>query len=566
MNSTQQTANPGFRHFLDDPAPREQFNGGEVRLSPPALNKALGKLAQRMAVSINDERHDPAATAPQRWENPRIPSGYTYLAQFIGHDLVYSSVSLMPLNNPVERRNLRTVGLNLDTMYGGGPDDRAVGYWTPHGRNRIKTYLRLGSVREHPSAQHCPMTFRDLPRTTAARAETPTGSHGAGPTTLADLTALTSDPAVVPYGLPDVLIADSRNDGNAILAQLTVLFHLFHNIVMHNIDAATVDPSAEAHSVKVRDLINFHKARSIVVATYRQIVRDDFLKKIMHPDVYAYYSEGGSTLDKAELGKIPIEFSHAAFRFGHTMVRQGYTINKKHNNAQSLERIVMFSSSLSPQRFPLPSNWLVEWSQFFDLGAVPLIKAPPINLSRKIGPHMASSMNRNDFIDMASQDDANDHPGLPYRDLVRGARSGLWSVSALIEKIKHGSPQLALLIDENELLTDASVRREAIAAWLMERKDIRFDPDALALLSHDPPLGFFVLFEAENQHPAPGEHLGLLGSIIVGDVIFSLLRNPPQHSAEDTGRFGIPSLSSMSELICFIDKHLSEEDRRFPLI
>ena len=142
MNSTQQTANthapeeagtgPGFRHFLGNPTAPEQFNGGEYRLSLPELDKALGKLAQRMAISMNDERHDPAATAPQQWENAKIPSGYTYLAQLIGHDLVHSSISLMPLNNPIQPRNLRALGLNLDTIYGGGPGDRATGYWTPH--------------------------------------------------------------------------------------------------------------------------------------------------------------------------------------------------------------------------------------------------------------------------------------------------------------------------------------------------------------------------------------------------------------------------------------------------
>ena len=399
------------------------------------------------------------------------------------------------------------------------------------------------------------MTFRDLPRTTAARATTATGSH---------LIPHTSDPAVAPHGLPDVLIADSRNDGNAILAQLTALFHLFHNIVMRKIDAATVGPSEDAGvnaSDKTRDLINFHKARSIVVAAYRRIVREDFLKKIMHPAVYDHYIKGGAIIDKAAPGKIPVEFSHAAFRFGHTMIRQKYTIDSNHNNVQPLGRIVMFSSSRTPQRFPISSNWLIGWSRFFDLGG-----STPINLSRKIGPHMASPLHRNDFIDMAQKDDGNGQRGLPYRDLVSGARSGLWSVPALIARIKNGSPQLAGLMDQNELLADASARREAISDWLTESNAIAFDPAALALLSNDPPLGFFVLFEAAQQQPAPGEHLGLLGSIIVGDVIFSLLQNPPRHSAELAGQFDIPSLSSMPELIRFINSHLPDEDRLFPFI
>jgi hypothetical protein len=41
-------------------------------------------------------------------------------------------------------------------------------------------------------------------------------------------------------------------------------------------------------------------------------------------------------------------------------------------------------------------------------------------------------------------------------------------------------------------------------------------------LSNDPPLPFFVLFEAMQQ-PQEGRHLGPLGSIIIAEVIFGTL-------------------------------------------
>jgi hypothetical protein len=41
-------------------------------------------------------------------------------------------------------------------------------------------------------------------------------------------------------------------------------------------------------------------------------------------------------------------------------------------------------------------------------------------------------------------------------------------------------------------------------------------------LSNDPPLPFFVLFEAMQQ-PEGGRHLGPLGSILVAEVIFGAL-------------------------------------------
>ena len=47
-------------------------------------------------------------------------------------------------------------------------------------------------------------------------------------------------------------------------------------------------------------------------------------------------------------------------------------------------------------------------------------------------------------------------------------------------------------------------------------------------LSNDPPLPFFILFEAMHQSQAEGLRLGLLGSIIVSEVIFGALASDPR--------------------------------------
>ena len=47
-------------------------------------------------------------------------------------------------------------------------------------------------------------------------------------------------------------------------------------------------------------------------------------------------------------------------------------------------------------------------------------------------------------------------------------------------------------------------------------------------LSNDPPLPFFILFEAMHQSQTEGLHLGLLGSIIVSEVIFGALASDPR--------------------------------------
>src|SRR5262249_46994869 len=125
-------------------------------------------------------------------ENNRIPAGYTYLAQFVIHDSVHSLADPPDIKKLIRPRNGRSGRLVLDTIYGKGPGVGAGG--------------REGDARP----------IRDLPRSSCPYSGKPAYS--------------------------DVLIADSRNDDNVIIAQLTVLFHLLHNTVyaeLHKKNTAT---------------------------------------------------------------------------------------------------------------------------------------------------------------------------------------------------------------------------------------------------------------------------------------------------------------------------------------
>src|SRR5215470_6188602 len=88
---------PGFRHFLQDPTPEQCFKIYDG-LDPLASAENLRKLQQlmgRLAKRMSDEfEWKPLADSAgnEVWENPKIPSGYTYLLQLIAHDLVYTSV------------------------------------------------------------------------------------------------------------------------------------------------------------------------------------------------------------------------------------------------------------------------------------------------------------------------------------------------------------------------------------------------------------------------------------------------------------------------------------------
>src|ERR1700752_4749781 len=55
-------------------------------------------------------------------DNPDVPVGYTYLGQFIDHDITFDPTSLREmLVDPLALRNFRTPKLDLDSLYGGGP-------------------------------------------------------------------------------------------------------------------------------------------------------------------------------------------------------------------------------------------------------------------------------------------------------------------------------------------------------------------------------------------------------------------------------------------------------------
>ena len=86
----------GFSNFLATPKPSERFNG-KYRLSQEDLDKALRLLAERIEQESNRIDVD--------WDNENIPSGYTYLAQLIGHDFVFNSAPLISINNCLEQKN-----------------------------------------------------------------------------------------------------------------------------------------------------------------------------------------------------------------------------------------------------------------------------------------------------------------------------------------------------------------------------------------------------------------------------------------------------------------------------
>lgn len=532
----QDRSAPGFRHFLATPRASQRFRVfGVDPLQSPAhvenIRSLMHRLSRRMDAEITWPSHDNASL--QRWENPAIPSGYTYLLQFVAHDLVQSAIPLSIAGRlGAGTGNARHTPLQLEGLYGSGPVGSPHLYALDAPNDDRRTKLRLGQMRwkETPRTAGCP--FRDIART---KAENVTG---------VDRSIPGQRPA-----LTEALVADPRNDDHAIISQLTAMFALLHNGLVDLVRRG--EPVSSTNARFGAAYRRFLCARDALTSIYRNIVRKDAMRRVLDPAIYAAYSGSNPRfLDQSAAPgewRIPFEFSHGAFRFGHAMVRPEYRINdlSEHDLNNTLEK----TSANEPVNMPLDETWIVQWSRFFEInGSRP-------NFSRRIGPYLSDGLG-NDHIFPSF--DATERVGLLYRDLLGASLAGMWSVDALIAEIAARRPDFIAM---SRLLSDRAWRVAQLREWLSQAPAYgRLTSADIETLSNDPPLPFFILFEAMQQ--PQGLHLGPLGSIIVAEVIFGALAiagsGQPGSLAELSGKYfptdvfaGMPDIECMARLAEF---------------
>jgi hypothetical protein len=135
-------------------------------------------------------------------DNNNIPSGYTYLGQFIAHDLSFSQ-NIFFKNLPQEKEGLikPTPYLDLDSLYGGGP--LRSPYFYDQNTNLGFTHFYF-DARKHFIGDRLTYIF-DLPRKSMGNF------------------------------IEMALIPDLRNDENVILSQLHLAFQLFHNTIANKL-------------------------------------------------------------------------------------------------------------------------------------------------------------------------------------------------------------------------------------------------------------------------------------------------------------------------------------------
>lgn len=507
------TIEPGAE---DGSASPEEFRGYGER-----TETILAKVARLLEMPYAWEARAPGVDEDgEEDENPRIPSGYTYLAQFVAHDISFLGSILPPSQEAAEPPpNLRTRALDLETLYGGGPLERPFAF-CPATNGGPRVELRVGLVEGWKEASpEARVGFaRDLPRATC-------------PLTSGDVTGGRR-------GLTEVLVADPRNDDHLIIAQMAALFHMLHNAICARIagnpaafppEHADEERPPAAFTAQERDV--FTSARRLTAAVYRDIVRADLMGRLLCDAVHARYAGGpGSSVSGSFLhdagadGGVPVEFSHAAYRIGHAMVRTSYLI--RNDASFDLDDVLRFTSERAADRMPPSRGWTVRWSHFFEVDAPrPDSPAGPIrlNLSRRLGPSYSPALTRSALISVTDdRDDPGLRTGIQRRDLLRGASVRMRSVESLVAHVRLRAPEL---IEPGSLLgsEDPSVRRAAMRAFL-DRGDGLADPLTDAEkdeVAADPPLLLFLLLEAAIDQR--GLCLGVLGSVVVGEVVFRAL-------------------------------------------
>ena len=524
-------------NFLRTPTAEEQFKINGLR--PSEIPAETRELFRRLSLAMKRNRtwDKPLQDGLAEWENPGIPAGYTYLAQLVGHDLVHSALDFPDFdrdhraaNEPF--RNLRSVKLDLDTLYGAGPSAVPHAYALSDSRHRVRTKLGMGSMRwigGKDGLANGP-SWRDISRTSAP------GGNG-----------------VQRKGLTRPLIVDPRNDNNSNLSQLLTVFMHLHNGLVDAV--AKASPRSEGQTEEEWNETVFSDARRIMERLYRNVVQNDLMKRILHPDVHAHYNRRNPTfIDNRDGASMPMEFSQATYRFGHAMVRPSYKMANDKLDVQAVGDVLLTNSENRPWNMPLDQTWIIQWPLFFDFNDG-LMKNP----SRRIGPSLAGDLVP---VRAPGAESENEPQNLGHRDLLRGATTGLWSIEALIRAIgDEGSP----LIAKSKLASDFRYARSRMMDWLKDSGEGILSESDIAAIAKDPPFSFYILFEAAEE--SDGKHLGVLGSIIVAETVFKALKasvsdaeHSPRIEGLMAGILGNEPVNDMASLITHTARLAGLED------
>ena len=323
----------------------------------------------------------------------------------------------------------------------------------------------------------------------------------------------------------------------------------------------------------------FRKARKLTIRYYQTIILTDFMPRILRDSTIKFVREKLGTdelfyrLDPKD-SYLPLEFSVAAYRFAHSMIRNTYDLNEKNKNVELIMlmnltgRGGMLSTSRPARTIHLsvPSVWILDWNLFYDF------KHTTPNIAEKIDVKMSPCLLT---LRPKSRIDQSGRPNsLALLDLFRGRRFKLPSGQEVAEKIKKGSSltpkEITNLIEKLEMVegTDEEVR---------ETKDA-----AIAAFSKQTPLWFYILAEAQNAQKnfdfINAGKLGDVGGRIVAEVFFQILNNSEysilnteweddeKFLLHDDGSFSMPDMLNFVSETCMKNYKKLYPKRYYPYV
>lgn len=418
-------------------------------------------------VNLGRTMRDQAPAGPNDG-NADIPAAYTYFSQFVDHDITLEalSASLQQLLDPnlapmtvaqirSTLRNSRNATLELDNLYTppaprdpADPNKMALGHVSSTGSTSFPLARPAGKTDDN-----------DVPR------EPRNADHAR------DRAALIGDP---------------RDDENTIIAQLQVAF-------------------LKAHNALVARGRTFEEARTVLRQHYQHIVIHDYMMRVVDPAIaHDILQNGPKAYDPpANNFFLPLEFSVAVYRFGHTMVRNAYNFNVNFNFGSGIPAtlaLLFTFTALSGELGPpgdfdtLPENWIVEWERLIDAGV-------PFDRARRMDTKLVEFLF--DLRNVQGVSEAGDGARLAVRNLLRGYLLRMPTGQAVAAAL--GLPALK------------PVELEAAAAASPEQVQALQNGGFLERT----PLWYYILAEASA---GGGQNLGPVGSTIVADVLIGLVR------------------------------------------
>jgi hypothetical protein len=474
--------------------------GRMFRTLPPACGHTEALLTE-LGTAMTADPDDPPTPETQSddEENSGISAGYTYLGQFIDHDITFDPASsLQKQNDPDALIDFRTPRFDLDNVYGRGPDDQPYLYRADGLRMLLGVPL-TGNASD-PNA-------RMIPR------NQPVGSEPARG-----------------------LIGDPRNDENVIVSQMQASMLRFHNRVVDVLGSPAT----------------FEQAQRIVRWHYQWVVLNDFLPTIIGQDtlkkILPHLAKGTNPLvDPPELkfykpkkeAFMPVEFSVAAYRFGHSMIRPIYRIN------QTADRLPIFAAPPVPSLVgfgAFPTNLAIDWSLFFKMGNPPLLGPQRVQPAYKIDTSLVNPLGS------LPPSVAVKPPSLPQRNLLRGLRMGLPSGQAV-------AAAMGITPIPDNKLKIGKANEDGLAT---NKPLVSLSP----VFANNAPLWFYILSEAQqefvnNDTPL---RLGPVGGRIVGEVIVGLMTSDshsylrqdplfqPRADFQTAGKFMMADLLNQAKL------------------